>query len=65
VILGIFWCFVGLFGNAVDGGFLGDFFEWISWGKEGEDFAGLEELFGEKKKKKKKRRRRRRRRNFR
>jgi DNA invertase Pin-like site-specific DNA recombinase len=34
---------------------LGDFFEWISWGRnEGEDFAGLEEVFGEGKKKGKK-----------
>jgi hypothetical protein len=33
---------------------LGDFFEWISWGKEWEDFAGLEEVSGEVKKKKKK-----------
>jgi len=33
---------------------LGDFFEWISWGKEVEDFASLEEVSGEGKKKKKK-----------
>jgi len=44
----IFWCFVG---DAVDGGFLVDFLGWISWGKEGEDFAGLEEVSGEGKKK--------------
>jgi hypothetical protein len=28
----------------------GDFLDWILWGKEGEDFAGLEEIFGGKKK---------------
>jgi hypothetical protein len=32
---------------------LGDFLDWISWGKEGEDFAGLAEVSGEGKKKKK------------
>jgi len=40
-----------IFGNAADGGFLGDFLDWISWGKEGEDFAGLAEVSGEGKKK--------------
>jgi hypothetical protein len=45
----IIWCFVG---DAVNGGFLGDFLDWISWGKEGEDFTGLEEVSGEGKKKK-------------
>jgi hypothetical protein len=33
---------------------LGDFLDWISWGKEGEDFAGLAEVSGEGKKKEKK-----------
>jgi hypothetical protein len=31
---------------------LGDFLGWISWGEEGEDFVGLEEVSSEGKKKK-------------
>jgi hypothetical protein len=32
----------------------GDFLDWISWRKEGEDFAGLEEVFGGEKKRERK-----------
>jgi hypothetical protein len=58
---GIFWGFFFLvcfdvllvfFGDAVDEGYLGDFLGWISWGEEGEDFVGLEEVSSEGKKKK-------------
>jgi hypothetical protein len=57
VIFGIFWCFVGDFFIMRSTGdfwsFFGDFLDWISWEKEAEDFAGLQEVSGEKKKKKK------------
>jgi hypothetical protein len=33
--------------------FWGIFLDWISWGKEGEDFASLEDVSGEGKKNKK------------
>jgi hypothetical protein len=33
--------------------FFGDFLDWISWGKEGEDFASLAEVSAEGKRKKK------------
>jgi hypothetical protein len=51
VIVGIFWCFVGdfLVMRLTDDFwcFLENFLDWISWGKEGEDFAGLAEVSGE------------------
>jgi hypothetical protein len=50
VFLVFFSVLLVFFGDAVDGGFLGDFLDWISWGKEWEYFAGLGEVSGEGKK---------------